>query len=114
MNIPTQITSDTLMTIGGGGGLLWYLFHRLRNVTVKDKVEADAYMVMQKTVETLQAENNRLHTTVLELQQEVAKLHIVIADLTQKLTTLSIASENQTIVDQLAKEGKLDRRQRKE
>lgn len=110
-NLDAELSNGILMLVGGGG-LGWLTFKKLLSTVSKTEGETTAYEAMQSTVKTLQDENNRLHKTVMELQSEVAKLHVVIAELTNKLTSLSISSENQKVIDQLAKEGKIDRRNR--
>ena len=107
-------TSDVLLGIVGGSGIGYIILKKFATMVTKQEGETSAYEALQGTVKVLQDENARLHKTVIELQQEVAKLHVVIAELTHKLSVLSISSENQKVIDELAREGKIDRRQGRE
>ena len=108
--INIDITPETLAALGGGGGFAWWLVSKLRKSVTHDEADRTTYDVMKETVEQLGTENKRLHAVIAELQQEVAKLHLVVAELTNKLTSYSLTSENQKALDELAKEGKIERR----
>lgn len=105
-----QIDQDTILAALGGGGIGWYLISKLRRALKHDEGDMAAYTAMKETIESLHIENTHLRKSVSDLQQEVAKLHMVIAELTSKITTYALTSENQKALDELAKEGRIERR----
>ncbi len=112
---------NSILTEGGGwaaGGIgLAFAFSKLRSVMAGDSASAAAASAQQAAsaaqqaiIEQLQKENERLHKSVIELQQQVAALQTLVADLTNKITRAEITEEQKRVVDQLAREGKIERR----
>jgi uncharacterized protein YlxW (UPF0749 family) len=91
-----------------GGGMLVY--SKMRRVLSHDALDASAHNSMQKAMEALRGENERLHEEVGRLRTEVNRLQQVITELTGQIATMSLAMSRNSVEDQLAREGKLDRR----
>lgn len=108
-----SLTADTgTLTAGIMGGLfvIGALISKFRTIWTRDSADTAVNQAQVVVVEMLRDENKRLHEQVMQLQQEVAKLQIIVSNLTSKLTQFEITKDQQLQLDQLAREGKLDRR----
>jgi len=108
-----EFTADagTLATgLIGGLFLLGALLSKFRTIWTRDSADVAVNNAQVVVVEMLRDENKRLHEQVQQLQQEVAKLQMIVSNLTTKLTQFEITKDQQSQLDQLAREGKLDRR----
>jgi hypothetical protein len=102
------MTAGVLGTMGGG--LLAY--SKVRRVLARDSLDTSAHESMKKAMESLREENSRLHDEVGRLRTEVNRLQQVITDLTGQIANMSLAMSRNSVEDQLAREGRLDRRRR--
>lgn len=86
------------------------LISKFRTIWTRDSSDVAVNQAQVVVVEMLRDENKRLHDQVQQLQQEVAKLQMIVSSLTARLTQFEITKEQQMQLDQLAREGKLERR----
>lgn len=99
--------------IAGGAGafagaiLLW---SKIRRAVAHDAADTSAHKSMQVAMEGLRAENARLHEEIGRLRTEIDRLRETVTTLTAKLADMSTAMSRGAVVDQLAREGKLERR----
>jgi len=110
-----SLTADTgTLTAGIMGGLfvIGALISKFRTIWTRDSADTAVNQAQVVVVEMLRDENKRLHEQVMQLQHEVSKLQYIVAELTSKLTQFEITKDQQVQLDQLAREGKLDRRNR--
>lgn len=96
----------------GGLFVIGALISKFRTIWTRDSADTAVNQAQVVVVEMLRDENKRLHEQVMQLQHEVSKLQYIVAELTSKLTQFEITKDQQVQLDQLAREGKLDRRNR--
>ena len=102
-----------LGSVGGIGAMVW-LFSKIRRMVANDSTDITAQKAMQATMEQLREENGRMHDEVSRLRGEVNRLQEVITNLTGQIAAMSLAMSKNSVEDQLAREGKIDRRRRGE
>lgn len=114
MDLTFDVQSIAAMTAGVlgtmGGGALAY--SKVRRVLARDALDTSAHDSMKKAMESLREENSRLHDEVGRLRTEINRLQQVITDLTGQIAAMSLAMSRNSVEDQLAREGRLDRRRR--
>lgn len=112
---------NTLLENGAGWGAagfgVAFAFSKLRAVFASDsagaaasKAAEAASIAQQAVIEQLRRENERLHKSVLELQQQVVALQQLVSDLTAKIARAEIATEQQRQLDDLGRNGQIERR----
>lgn len=102
--------------VGAGGAAaagIW-AWSKLRRILAHDAVDSSAHDAMRLSMQQLRDENTRLHDEVIRLRNEVNRLQTVISDLTQQIASMSAMLARSTVEDQLAREGRLERRKRGE
>ena len=108
-----NLAYDHLVAGGTGatalGGLI-FLWSKLRRSMSHDAADTSAHKSMQTAMEGMRAENLRLHDEVGRLRSEIDRLRETVTTLTAKLADISIVMSRNAVEDQLAREGKLDRR----
>ena len=108
--------NDNPASIGGGFAAALFavglLLSRFRALWSKDASDAAANGAQVAVIEMLRDENERLHAQVLKLQQEVAKLQLIVAELSTKLTRFEISKDQQDALDQMGREGRIERRRK--
>lgn len=115
MALIQELTADTGTVFAGIAGavfLMGAMLSKFRTIWTRDSADTAVNQAQVVVVEMLRDENKRLHEQVMQLQHEVAKLQLIVSELTTKLTQFEISKDQQTQLDRLAREGKLDRRQR--
>ena len=110
MPIETVATEHVIAGgVGAFAGVL-LLWSKIRRSMAHDAADASAHKSMQIAMEGLRAENARLHDEVGRLRSEIDRLRETVTTLTAKIADMSTAISRKAVVDQLAREGKLDRR----
>lgn len=97
----------------GGAGVLWVV-SKLRVMFAGDSTAVAVSAAQQAIIEQLQKENERLHSSIIELQTQVVALQALVADLNNKITRSEITAEQQQTIDKLGREGRIERRARKD
>ena len=110
--MPIQDITTEQAILGGtglmaGGVLMW---SKIRRVLARDAVDTSAHQSMQIAMEGLRSENIRLHDEVGRLRAEIDRLRQTVTELTAKIADMGTAMSRGAVVDQLAREGKLERR----
>jgi len=108
-----NMTPETAL-LGGAGtvaGGIW-LWSKLSIMLVKDSGNSSAYITMRSTLESLRDENTRLHGEVMRLQTEITRLQGVVTSLLGQLNEVNALLKQNNFLDQMAREGKVDRRKR--
>jgi hypothetical protein len=108
-----NMTPETALFGGAGtvAGGIW-LWSKLRIMLVKDSGDSSAYITMKSTLESLRDENTRLHGEVMRLQTEITRLQGVVTSLLGQLNEVNALLKQNNFLDQMAREGKVDRRKR--
>lgn len=110
--MPIQDITTEQALVGGtgllaGGVLMW---SKIRRVLARDAVDTSAHQSMQLAMEGLRSENARLHDEVGRLRAEIDRLRETVTTLTAKIADMSTALSRTAVEDQLAREGRLERR----
>lgn len=101
-------------SIVAGLFVLGAVLSKFRTVWTHDSANVAANAATTTVIEMLRNENERLHSQVLALQGEVAKLQTLVAELTARLGKFEINQDQQEKLNQMAREGKLERRKGRE
>lgn len=105
---------DHQAILGGAGaaGAGVYIWSKMRRVLAHDATDASAHTSMKVAMENLREENTRLHDEVGRLRTEIDRLRETVTSLTTELANMSTAISRNAFEDQMAREGRIDRRKR--
>lgn len=95
--------------LGASGVIIW-AGSKLRRILSNDSTDIAAQAAMKAAMEGLRGENVRLHAEVLRLQTEITRLQGVVTNLTSQLVEVNAYMKQNSLVDQMARDGKIDRR----
>lgn len=110
LNLDTVVGGAVGATGAAGVGV--WAWSKLRRVLAQDAVDTTAHQSMQVAMEGLRGENARLHEEVGRLRAEIDRLRETVTSLTSKIADMSIVLSRNATEDQLAREGKIERRKR--
>lgn len=99
--------------IGATGAIIWAI-SKLRRILSHDGTDIAAQAAMKAAMEGLQGENSRLHSEILRLQTEITRLQGVVSTLTSQLVEVNAYMKQNSLVDQMARDGKIDRRKERD
>lgn len=110
---PEPFIGGVAAAMGSAGVGIW-AWSKLRRALAHDATDTTAHKAMQVAMEGVRAENVRLHDEVGRLRGEIDRLRETVTVLTGKIADMGAALSRKAVEDQLAREGKLDRRKTRE
>lgn len=119
MENPVDASNGTVAAIISGVLAVPFLFSKFRSMWSRDSADSAVSNAVKEMLDNLtqinkelREENEDLHDQVNELRNEITKLQMIIAELTNKMTSLTLNHETNKRLDELAREGKIERRSR--
>ncbi len=111
-----DVTLDTVIGgvagATGAAGIGVLMFSKLKRMLAQDATDTVAHQSVQLAMEGLRAENARMHDEVGRLRAEIDRLRQTVTELTSKIADMGMVLSRNAVEDQLAREGKIDRRKR--
>ena len=107
-----NLTGDHMAIASGAGAVAGFvlIWSKMRRILASDATDTSAHQSMKIAMENLRSENARLHEEVVRLRDEIDRLRETVITLTSKLADMSTTLARNAFEDQLAREGKLERR----